>query len=259
MQHHGKVALVTGAGQGIGLACAERLLRDGARVVLLDRNAVVAAEQAGRLGPDALAMEVDLLGLGPEAAAGVVERVSGIFGGIDILVNNAGLVATRPFLQLDPAEFDRAMDVNVRAPLVLSQAAARAMIAAGKGGAIVNITSVTAELAQPGLAAYASSKAALRQLTRVMALELIDHGIRVNAVGPGTIGTEMAAKVVQSDPAVTAAMMSRTPARRLGKPEEIAAAVSFLASDDAGYIVGQTIYVDGGRLVLNYTVPAQPQ
>ncbi|MBW6493331.1 MAG: SDR family oxidoreductase [Burkholderiaceae bacterium] len=255
MKHQGKVALVTGAAQGIGMACATRLLAEGAQVALLDRDGDRLHALAARLGAGTLAISADLTGLGTASATEIVARVTERFGRLDILVNNAGVLRLQSFLDFDPDDFSLMMDVNVRAPLVLSQAAARAMIAGAAGGAIVNLTSVTAELAAPLIAGYAASKGALRQLTRVMALELIGQGIRVNAVGPGTIGTEMAANAVLGDSAQRHTVLSRTPIGRLGKTDEIAKAVSFLASDDASYIVGQTVYVDGGRLILNYVVP----
>lgn len=255
MKHSGKVALVTGAAQGIGLACAERLLAEGAQVALLDRDGATAQAQADRLGAGAMALAADLAGLTPGHATALVAQVVDRFGRLDVLVNNAGVIRLQPFLDFDPAAFDLMMDVNVRAPMVLSQAAARAMIGQGAGGAIVNLSSVTAELGAPQAAGYAASKGAMRQLTRVMALELAPLGIRVNAVGPGTIATDMAAQAVLGDPDTRRTILSRTPIGRLGDPDEIAKAVSFLASDDASYVIGQTVYVDGGRLVLNYTMP----
>lgn len=255
MKHAGKVALVTGAAQGIGLACAARLLAEGARVVVLDRDGPAAEAAAARLGDGAMPLTADLAGLTRDAARAIVAQVVAGFGRLDVLVNNAGVIRLQPFLDFDPEAWDLMMDVNVRAPMLLGQAAARAMIAQGGGGAIVNLSSVTAELGAATAAGYAASKGAMRQLTRVMALELIGHGIRVNAVGPGTIATDMAARAVLDDPATRRTVLSRTPIGRLGDPDEIAKAVSFLASDDASYVVGQTVYVDGGRLVLNYTVP----
>lgn len=255
MKHAGKVALVTGAAQGIGLACAARLLAEGARVVLLDRDGAAAEAAAARLGDGAMPLTADLASLTRYAARAIVAQVVAGFGRLDVLVNNAGVIRLQPFLDFDPEAWDLMMDVNVRAPMLLGQAGARAMIAQGGGGAIVNLSSVTAELGAATAAGYAASKGAMRQLTRVMALELIGHGIRVNAVGPGTIATDMAARAVLDDPATRRTVLSRTPIGRLGDPDEIAKAVSFLASDDASYVVGQTVYVDGGRLVLNYTVP----
>ena len=255
MKHAGKVALVTGAAQGIGLACAARLSAEGARVAVLDRDGPAAEAAAARLGDGAMAVVADLAGLSPETARGIVAQVVTRLGRLDVLVNNAGVIRLQPFLDFAPEAWDLMMDVNLRAPMLLGQAAARAMIAQGGGGAIVNLSSVTAELGAPLAAGYAASKGAMRQLTRVMALELIGHGIRVNAVGPGTIATDMAARAVLDDPATRHTVLSRTPIGRLGDPDEIARAVSFLASEEASYVVGQTIYVDGGRLILNYTVP----
>lgn len=257
MKHAGKVALVTGAAQGIGLACAARLLAEGARVALLDRDGPAAQAAAARLGDGALAVVADLAGLAPDGARDIVAQVVARLGRLDVMVNNAGVIRLQPFLDFAPDDWDLMMDVNVRAPMLLGQAAARAMIAQGAGGAIVNLSSVTAEVGAPLAAGYAASKGAMRQLTRVMALELIGHGIRVNAVGPGTIATDMAARAVLDDPGTRRTVLSRTPIGRLGDPDEIAKAVSFLASDDASYVVGQTVYVDGGRLILNYTVPVQ--
>lgn len=255
MKHDGKVALVTGGANGIGLACVEALIAEGAKVVILDRDARTCQDAASRFGGKASAITADLTGLDGSRAAALVEEARKVFNRLDILVNNAGVVKLAHFLDIDAADFDLMMDVNVRAPMLIAQAATRVMIDQGSGGAIVNISSVTAELASPQAAGYAASKGAMRQLTRAMALDLIQYGIRVNAVGPGTIATGLAAEAVLNDAALKKAIMSRTPAGRLGAPMDIANAVSFLASEDSAYIIGQTIYVDGGRLVLNYTVP----
>ncbi len=251
MKHEGKVALITGAAQGIGLACAEQLHREGARVVLLDR----ATQSADRLGDRAMALFSDLAQLDPQHAAQLIDQVVERFGGLDILVNNAGVIHMDPFIEFRMERFDWVMNVNVRAPMMLGQAAAKAMIAGGNGGAIVNLSSVAAQVAAPHAAAYCASKGAMMQLTKVMALELIGHGIRVNAVGPGTIRTDMSQGAVRNSEELRRTVLSRTPIGRFGDPEEIAKVVSFLASDDASYVVGQTVYTDGGRLILNYTVP----
>ena len=257
MRHKDKVALVTGGANGIGLACVEKLIQEGAQVVILDRDAKAAAEAASRFQGKASAIGADLAQLDDIRAKALIEEARGCFGRIDILVNNAGVVKLANFLDIDAGDLDLMMNVNLRAPMLLSQATARLMIAQKSGGAIVNISSVTAELASPQAAGYAASKGAMRQMTRAMALDLIQYGIRVNAVGPGTIATGLAAQAVLGDAALNKAIMSRTPAGRLGAPMDIAGAVSYLASDDAAYVIGQTIYVDGGRLVLNYTVPEQ--
>src|SRR5918993_2415424 len=254
MKHTGKVALVTGAAQGIGHACAARLCREGAKVVLLDLSREVA-DAAKRLGDDAMALECDLSKLTAEHATQLIDHIIQRFGRLDILVNNAGVIHLEPFLDFSVERFDWMMAVNVRAPVILGQAAAKAMISGRSGGAIVNLSSVTAEVAASKAAAYCASKGAMRQLTKVMALELIEHGIRVNAVGPGTIQTDMMQGMVCGNDELSRTVLSRTPIGRFGDPDEIAKVVSFLASEDSSYVVGQTVYADGGRLILNYTVP----
>ena len=173
------------------------------------------------------------------------------WGGLDILVNNAGIVHPANLDDLTEEAFDRVMAVNVKGALFGTQAAARLM---QRGGSIINMSSVNAVLAIPNQIPYAVSKGAIRQLTNVTAQALAEHGIRVNAIGPGTILTDMGRSVMADDFA-RRRVMSRTPLRRPGEPEEIAAIAVFLASDQSSYITGQTIYADGGRLGLNYTVP----
>ncbi|MFV0296552.1 MAG: SDR family NAD(P)-dependent oxidoreductase [Hyphomicrobiaceae bacterium] len=254
MRHTDKVAIVTGGARGIGFATSKMLSEQGASVVVLDRDAEATDGAVREIGTNALAVVTDLANLDVAAAEDIMSRTIERFGKVDILVNNAGVIHMAPFLDFPAEQFDWVMGVNVRAPLTLSQAAAKRMIAQGHGGAIVNLSSIASELGGPGAAAYSPSKGAIRQLTKVMALELIGHGIRVNAVGPGTIKTDMSATTVMAkDGART--ILSRTPAGRFGEPEEIASAISWLASDEASYVVGHTIYVDGGRLILNYTMP----
>ena len=252
----GRVAIVTGAARGIGLACARRFAADGAKVVLSDilgpeGEAAAAAIRQG--GGEARFFQADLT----ERAAidGLVALATEQFGGPDIMLSNAGVAKATPFLEIGDAEFDRVMAINLRAAFMGGQAAARAMVARGHGGVIINMSSVNALLAIPGLVAYACSKGAMNQLTKVMAVELAPHKIRVVAIGPGTIMTELARDAVMGDPEARHTILSRTPLGRTGEPEEVAAVASFLASDDASYITGQTIYPDGGRLALNYAVP----
>ncbi|HYG25629.1 MAG TPA: SDR family oxidoreductase, partial [Caulobacteraceae bacterium] len=173
---------------------------------------------------------------------------------VDILVNNAGMLAAGDVLDLSLEDFDRVLAVNLRAPFVVAQAAARHMVERGLKGAIINMSSINAVLAIPAQLAYVTSKGGLAQLTKAMALGLAPHGIRVNAIGPGTIATDILKGVMTDDQAKTR-ILSRTPLGRFGEPEEIAAVAVFLASNEASYITGQTIYPDGGRLALNYTVP----
>jgi NAD(P)-dependent dehydrogenase (short-subunit alcohol dehydrogenase family) len=185
-------------------------------------------------------------------AVALVDTAVEAFGAVDILVNNAGVTHAAEFLDLDEADFDRVLAINLKSMFLCGQAAARRMVAQGKGGAVVNLSSVNAVLAIPNQVPYCVSKGGIAQLTKVMALSLASHGIRVNAIGPGTIATEMAKKAVLGSEEAKRKILSRTPMGRLGEPEEIASIAAFLASDDASYVTGQTIYPDGGRLGLNY-------
>lgn len=176
------------------------------------------------------------------------------FGTVDIAVCNAGISKSAEFLDLEEEQFDSVLRVNLKGPFLLGQAVARHMAKAG-GGAIINMSSINAVVASPHIVPYVVSKAALNQLTRVMALALASHGIRVNAIGPGSIDTEQLASIIGSDEEARRKLLARTPIGRLGRPEEIAEIAVFLASPSASYITGQTIYADGGRLPLAYTVP----
>jgi len=188
----------------------------------------------------------------------MVDETVSAFGEIDILVANAGIVHGADFLDIAEADFDRVLRVNLKGMFLVGQAAAKQMVAqvkAGKPpGAIVNMSSVNARVAIPNQVPYCVSKGGTDQLTKVMALSLASYGIRVNAIGPGSIMTDIL-KAVANDKAAMDRIMMRTPLGRIGDPSEIASIAAFLASDDAGYITGQTIYADGGRLPLNYTVP----
>jgi len=255
LKHQDKVAIVTGAAQGLGLACAERFLADGAKVLLVDLQGDKLQEQVARLGPSAKGFMADLAEISAAMAAEIVEAACSAFGSVDIVVNNAGVIHLADFVDFPEDAFDRTQRINLKAPFLIGQAAARRMIAQRRGGSIINMSSVNAELAIPNAVAYAVSKGGIKQLTAVMAVGLIPHGIRVNAVGPGTILTDLVRKSVMSSDAQRRNVLSRTPIGRCGEPSEVASIASFLASDDASYIVGQTLYADGGRMVLNYTVP----
>jgi NAD(P)-dependent dehydrogenase (short-subunit alcohol dehydrogenase family) len=185
----------------------------------------------------------------------IVGRALAKHGRIDILVNNAGITHACDFLDLEEEDFDRVLAVNLKSMFLCGQAVARAMVKAGVRGSIVNMSSANAVLAIPNQVPYVVSKGGINQLTKVMAVALAPHGIRVNAIGPGTILTELAKQAVLTDDAARKKILSRTPLGRCGEPEEVAAVAAFLASDDASYLTGQTIYPDGGRLALNYTVP----
>jgi NAD(P)-dependent dehydrogenase (short-subunit alcohol dehydrogenase family) len=188
-------------------------------------------------------------------AKDIVAKAVEHFGSLDIVVNNAGIIHTADFVDFPEDAFDRVQRVNLKSPFLIGQAAARVMIERGIQGSIINMSSINAELAIPNSVAYAVSKGGIKQLTAVMAVGLVRHGIRVNAIGPGTIATDLVLNSVMSSPAQRHTVLSRTPMGRCGEASEVASVASFLASDDASYIIGQTIYPDGGRLILNYTVP----
>lgn len=255
MTSSGKVVVITGAARGIGRACAERFLRDGAKVVISDVDAEQLARTATELGrsDDLRAVEADV------ARRADVERLVATavkdFGRLDVMVNNAGVARNQDFLEIKESDFDEIIGINLKGAFFGVQAAARQMIAQGGGGVIVNMSSVNALLAIPSLATYAISKGGMKQLTSVAAVALAPHRIRVVAVGPGTILTDMVSSAIFSSDEARRGVMSRTPIGRGGEPSEVASVVAFLASDDASYITGQTIYPDGGRLILNYTVP----
>ncbi|WP_137175055.1 SDR family NAD(P)-dependent oxidoreductase [Massilia sp. HP4] len=249
-----KIAIVTGANQGIGLACAQRLVREGARVMLVDVKPE-GEQAAASLGEAASFFRADV-GIKQEVDAMIATTLDA-FGRIDILVNNAGVTHAADFLDLEEDDFDRVLRINLKSMFLCSQAAAREMVKRGDGGCIINMSSVNAELTIPNQVPYVVSKGGVNQLTRVASIALAQYGIRVNAIGPGTILTELARQAVLGSPEARHTILSRTPLGRCGKPEEVASIAAFLASDDASYMTGQTLYADGGRMALNYTVPVR--
>lgn len=253
----GKVAVVTGAAQGIGLACARRFAAERAKVVIADIDdeaGPAAADGIREAGGEARFQACDV---GDSAQVNeLVAATVAQYGGLDVLINNAAVLDTADFLDIREADWDRVVRVNLKGYFLCAQAAARQMVKQGRGGAIINMSSVNAVVAIPNVAAYVACKGAVNQLTKAMALALADHGIRVNGIGPGTILTDMARQMM-SDDAARRKILSRTPLGRPGAPDEIAAVAVFLASEESSYVTGHTIYADGGRLGLNYTVPVK--
>lgn len=243
----GKVAIVTGAGAGIGAAIAQRFVAEGAQVLLSDLNEEPGQALADRLGQPFIRADVAVTA---ERDA-IFAAAARTWGRLDISVNNAGITHAAELDDLTEDAFDQVLAVNVKAATFATQAAARLM---GAGGSIINLSSVNAVLAIPNQIPYAISKGAARQLTNVTAVALAPRGIRVNAIGPGTIMTDMGRAILAGEEQ-RRRILSRTPLGRIGEPNEIATIAAFLASDEASYITGQTIYADGGRLGLNYTMP----
>ena len=245
----GRICIVTGGAQGIGEACARRFAREGAVVVMADVEDAKGHALAAELQASFIQCDV---GNSADVHT-LVKQTVATHGRIDVLVNNAGIFKAADFLDVTEADFDAVLRVNLKGAFLVGQAVAREMAMTG-GGSIVNMSSVNGVLAIPNIASYNVSKGGINQLTRVMALALADKGIRVNAVAPGTIATELAARAVLTSAEAKQRILSRTPLKRLGTPEEIADVVAFLASDAASYITGEIVVADGGRMALNYTV-----
>ncbi len=258
----GKTAIVTGGAAGIGRAIVRRFVAEGARVVIADISQDKAEEAIASLpgGSEVRFVKTDVAR--KLDVHNLIASTIDVFGDIDVLVSNAGIVHGAEFLDLAEDDFDRVLAVNLKGAFLAGQAVARYMVDkvkdGGAPGTIVNMSSVNAVFAIANQVPYSVSKGGVNQLTKVMALALAPYGIRVNAIGPGSIMTDMLAAVASDAPARNR-VLSRTPLGRIGDPSEIASIAAFLASDDASYITGQTIYADGGRLPLNYTVPVRPE
>lgn len=253
MRLQGKVALVTGSGRGIGRAIAVRLAREGARVAVEDRSDNAAAEatlaEVREAGGDGCVIAGDIST--PEVGRHVVAQAVATLGRLDVLVNNAGIEKRADFLDVTEGDFDAVLGVNLRGAFFATQAFARHVRDRDGGGAVVNVSSVHEELPFPHFASYAASKGAVKMLMRNLAIELAPLGIRVNNVAPGAVKTPINAALL-SNKAELDALLANIPLRRLGHPEDVANAVAFLASEEAAYVTGTTLFVDGG-LLWNYS------
>ena len=250
-----KITIITGAAQGIGLACGQRFASEGARVVLADINTdkgEAAAQAIRSAGGDAMFVGCDV-GDKSQVVA-LVEAAVERHGRLDVMIANAAVLHIADILDLEEEDYDRVLRTNLKGFFLTGQAAARQMVNQGGGGAIINMSSIQAVITLPNILTYSICKGGVNSLTTSMALALADKGVRVNGIGPGSIATDMV-KQLMVDDAARKKLLSRTPLGRLGDPSEVAAVAAFLASDDASYVTGETIYVDGGRLGLNYTVP----
>ena len=239
----GKVALVTGSTRGIGRSIAETLTEAGARVAVVGRDLAKAAAAAAEIGPDAKGFACDVADTVQVSA--LVADVEAAFGTLDILVNNAGLTKDNVIMRLKDDDWDAVIDTNLRGAFATIRAASRGMMKR-RSGRIINISSVVGVIGNRGQANYAASKAGLIGLTKSVAKELASRNILCNAVAPGFIATDMTAAL---GPEQTQALESQIPLARLGRPEDIASAVAFLASDHAAYITGQVLVVDGGMVM----------
>ena len=251
MKLKNRIAIITGAARGIGLACAERFVTEDAHVVIVDVLDEIGMVEAKRLGATYLHCDVSKSSDVTAVVAAVVKQ----HGAVDILLNNAAISISGDFLEVSEADYDKVLDINLKGSFLMLQACAREMVKKA-AGSIINMSSVNDTLAIPSIVSYCVAKGGISQLTRATSISLAPHGIRVNAIGPGSIMTDMLKSVV-NDKAAMARVMSRTPMGRVGNPSEIASIAVFLASDDSSYVTGQTIYADGGRMPLNYTVPVK--
>ena len=247
MRLEGKIAFVTGADSGIGRATALTFAREGADVAIHvygdERGAEQTLHAIKAHGRRAEMFEADFTDL--NAAEGMIDKVVAALGRIDVLVNNAGMSEGKPSsFDVAADSFSRVINVDLIAPFILARDAARRMVEQG-GGAIVNITSVHEQIPQPGNPAYCAAKGGLSMVTKTMALELADKGVRVNAIGPGMIATPMTAPRI-NDPVRSEDALQKIPMRRPGEAQEIANVALFLASDEAAYVTGSTFFADGG-------------
>lgn len=260
-----RVAIITGGANGIGAACARRFADEGVRVVIADVDEKSGQALAADLGAaKERALYVNCNVADKLSVANLMAETLSAFGQVDVLINNAGILATGDILDLEIADFDRVMGVNLRGSFLVARAVAKQITAqieeddtraddARRRYAIINMSSINAVVSIATQLAYSASKGAINQMTKAMALSLAPYGVRVNAIGPGSVNTEIL-KAVADDRAAMNKILSRTPLARIADPDEIASIAWFLASKEASYITGTCIYADGGRLALNYVM-----
>jgi NAD(P)-dependent dehydrogenase (short-subunit alcohol dehydrogenase family) len=246
-----KVAVVTGATKGIGLGIAHEFLREGAKVVISGRSRELGEKHAAELSPLGPARFIACDVADSAEVNALVAGTVAAFGRLDIMVSNAGMNGKAQFLDVKEEDWDRIIAVNLKGVFLCGQAAARQMVRQGGGGVIINMSSVMAVLGLKEQVAYCASKGGINQLTKVMALNLIEHGIKVNAIGPGPIMTELMQRVARSNEGLES-ILKRTPYGRVGECEEVGRLAVFLASQDSDFILGQTIYNDGGRMIQSF-------
>lgn len=244
-----KVSIITGATKGIGLSCAEEFAIEGAKVVLTGRTVSLGEEAADRIradGGDAIFIRCDVSQ--NDQIQNLVQKTLEHYGRIDVVVNNAGVNHSAKFFDISEDDWDWVMGVDLKGTFLLSQAAARVMVDQGIKGVIINMSSVMAVLALADQVPYCAAKGGVNQLTKAMALALGDYGIRVNAIGPGPVLTELM-QVVVNNPEKEAELLARLPLGRIAECREIATTTVFMACDDSSFFTGQCIYPDGGRMI----------
>jgi NAD(P)-dependent dehydrogenase (short-subunit alcohol dehydrogenase family) len=248
----GRVAVVTGAGRGLGLAFVELLARRGADCVIAELDAALGDAAAARLQAEGLAVSCETVDVSrPDSVEALADAVVQRHGRIDIWINNAGLAEHGPSERLSAQSWQRGTGVMLSGTFYGCQAAGRVMIEQGSG-AIINVTSINGFVAQPGRAAYCAAKAGVVRLTEVLAAEWAEHGVRVNAIAPGVILTELSRRAIESGAASVTSYVDRTPAGRLGEVAELDNALLYLASDLSAYVTGQTLRIDGGWVSDHY-------